>query len=96
MRAIPAPGAAAQPRSFFDKLNDWARAEGMGGLGYIIFEGRWREKVRSPSSSMPSSTAALKEASGAGDGDAVFFVCQDKGEAEKVCRHRPENASATS
>ncbi len=25
VRAIPAPGAAAQPRSFFDKLNDWAR-----------------------------------------------------------------------
>ena len=27
VRAIPAPGAAAQPRSFFDKLNDWARSE---------------------------------------------------------------------
>ena len=25
MRAIPAPGAARQPRSFFDKLNDWAK-----------------------------------------------------------------------
>src|SRR5690606_28033718 len=25
VRAIPAPGAATQPRSFFDKLNDWAR-----------------------------------------------------------------------
>src|SRR5690348_14835989 len=24
VRAIPAPGAAAQPRSFFDRLNDWA------------------------------------------------------------------------
>src|SRR5476649_1761213 len=28
VRAIPAPGAAARPRSFFDKLNDWARGEG--------------------------------------------------------------------
>jgi aspartyl-tRNA synthetase len=34
VRAIPAPGAAAQPRSFFDKLNDWARSEGAAGLGY--------------------------------------------------------------
>ena len=34
---IPAPGAAERPRSFFDKLNDWARSEGAGGLGYIIF-----------------------------------------------------------
>ncbi|MEA2858117.1 MAG: aspartyl-tRNA synthetase, partial [Methylobacteriaceae bacterium] len=38
VRAIPAPGAAAQPRSFFDKLNDWARGEGAPGLGYIILE----------------------------------------------------------
>jgi aspartyl-tRNA synthetase len=38
VRAIPAPGAAKQPRSFFDKLNDWARGEGAPGLGYIIFE----------------------------------------------------------
>src|SRR3546814_11812816 len=36
VRAIPAPGAAAKPRSFFDKLNDWARGEGAAGLGYII------------------------------------------------------------
>src|SRR6476660_610816 len=37
VRAIPAPGAAAQPRSFFDKLNDWARGEGAPGLGYVVF-----------------------------------------------------------
>src|SRR3546814_7461530 len=37
VRAIPAPGAAARPRSFFDKLNDWARGEGAAGLGYIIY-----------------------------------------------------------
>jgi aspartyl-tRNA synthetase len=38
--AIPAPGAAAMPRSFFDGLNAWARDEGAGGLGYIVFAGR--------------------------------------------------------
>ena len=38
VRAIPAPGAAPQPRSFFDKLNEWARGEGAPGLGYVIFE----------------------------------------------------------
>src|SRR5829696_2098846 len=39
VRAIPAPDAAAQPRSWFDKLNDWARQEmGAPGLGYIVFE----------------------------------------------------------
>jgi len=38
VRAIPAPGAARQPRSFFDKLSDWAKGEGAKGLGYIIFD----------------------------------------------------------
>ena len=28
VRGIPAPGAGAQPRSFFDKLNDWAKGRG--------------------------------------------------------------------
>src|SRR5579862_444838 len=37
VRAIPAPGAAARPRSFFDRLNDWVRGEGAPGLGYIVF-----------------------------------------------------------
>jgi aspartyl-tRNA synthetase len=27
VRAIPGPQAGAQPRSWFDKLNDWARQE---------------------------------------------------------------------
>jgi aspartyl-tRNA synthetase len=38
VRAIPATGAGAQPRSFFDKLNEWARGEGAAGLGYVILE----------------------------------------------------------
>ncbi len=37
VRAIRVPGSAQKPRSFFDKLNDWAREQGMAGLGYIIF-----------------------------------------------------------
>ena len=46
VRAIPAPGAASQPRSFFDKLNDWAKAEGAGGLGYIVYRCRTARRVR--------------------------------------------------
>jgi aspartyl-tRNA synthetase len=39
VRAIPAPGAAGQPRSFFDKLNDWARSEMQApGLGYVVYD----------------------------------------------------------
>ena len=37
IRAIPAPNTREQPRSFFDKMNEWARSEGFAGLGYLRF-----------------------------------------------------------
>ncbi len=41
VRAIPAPNTADKPRSFFDKLNDWARKDMQAaGLGYITFTDR--------------------------------------------------------
>ena len=82
VRAIPAPGAAAQPRSFFDRLNDWARDEGAGGLGYIVFE---EGEAKGPIARFLDSARmqALREATGTGDGDAVFFSC---GEADRAAR----------
>ena len=82
VRAIPAPGAADRPRSFFDKLNEWARAEGAGGLGYIVFEGG---EAKGPIARFLDATrmGRLKESAGVGDGDAVFFVCA---EAPKAAR----------
>src|SRR5437762_159548 len=35
VRAVVAPKAGAQPRSFFDKLNEWGRAQDMPGVGYV-------------------------------------------------------------
>ena len=35
--AIPAPNTEGQPRTFFDKLNNWAKDEGQGGMGYVQF-----------------------------------------------------------
>ena len=82
VRAIPAPGAAAQPRSFFDKLNDWARDEGAPGLGYILFDpadGAGKGPIAKfvP----PEAQAAIRDAAGAKAGDAVFFVCMKPDEA---------------
>ncbi len=82
IRAIRAPGAAGQPRSFFDKLNDWARAEGAGGLGYIIFEAAG---AKGPIAKHldDDRLARLRAATAAADGDAVFFVSAPKRAAEK-------------
>jgi aspartyl-tRNA synthetase len=82
VRAIPAPGAASQPRSFFDKLNDWAKAEGAGGLGYIVYD---QDGAKGPiARNLEIDRAeAIRVAAGARPGDAVFFVAGKKDVAEK-------------
>lgn len=74
VRAIPAPGGAAKPRSWFDGLNAWAREEGAGGLGYITFA-NGEAKGPIAKNLEPDRIAAIKAAVGAEDGDAVFFAC---------------------
>ena len=82
VRAIPAPGAAAQPRSFFDKLNDWAKAEGAGGLGYIVYDA---DGPKGPIARNlePDRAEAIRVAAGLKPGDAVFFAAGNKDTAAK-------------
>jgi aspartyl-tRNA synthetase len=87
VRAIPAPGAASQPRSFFDKLNDWARGEGAPGLGYIIFESEGGTlSGKGPIAKFLSAEAQKKiaEKAGLNAGDAVFFACDQEAKAAKL------------
>jgi aspartyl-tRNA synthetase len=90
VRAVPAPGAATQPRSFFDKLNEWARAEGQGGLGYVVYEA---DGPKGPIARNlePDRAEAIRSACGLHAGDAVFFVAGKQDVAEKfagVVRNR--------
>jgi aspartyl-tRNA synthetase len=82
VRAIPAPGAADRPRGFFDKLNDWARAEGAGGLGYIQFAA---DGAKGPIAKNLEAERvdAIRAACGLQPGDAVFFAAGKKDEAPK-------------
>ena len=82
VRAIPAPGAASQPRSFFDKLNDWAKAEGAGGLGYIVYDA---EGPKGPiARNLEAERAeAVRAACALQAGDAVFFAAGKRDEAAK-------------
>ncbi|HEC00544.1 MAG TPA: aspartate--tRNA ligase, partial [Sphingomonadales bacterium] len=84
VRAIPAPGAGgAKARSFFDKMNDWARGEGYAGLGYIRFkEG---EALGPIAKNLDDDRLAqLREIAGLGDDDGVFFACGKEMEAAKL------------
>ncbi len=87
VRAIPAPGAAKQPRSFFDKLNDWAKGEGAPGLGYIIFEADGDALVgKGPIAKFLPAAAQQEIVATAGlrAGDAVFFACDKEAKAAKL------------
>jgi aspartyl-tRNA synthetase len=74
VRAIPSPKTADLPRSFFDKLNDWAKKEGQGGLGYIIFD---KDEAKGPIASKLTKEQIdnLKKISNSKVGDSLFFVC---------------------
>jgi aspartyl-tRNA synthetase len=82
VRAIPAPGAGANPRSFFDKLGEWAKDEGQGGLGYIIYDAAG---PRGPIARNlePERAEAIRLACGLGTGDAVFFTAGKAEDASK-------------
>jgi aspartyl-tRNA synthetase len=82
VRGIPAPGTASHPRSFFDKLNEWAREQGAPGLGYIVFA---EEGARGPIARHldEMSLGQLQELTGTSTGDALFFVCDQRKAAEK-------------
>ncbi|HZT20163.1 MAG TPA: aspartate--tRNA ligase [Dongiaceae bacterium] len=83
VRAVPAPGTAERPRSFFDKLNEWAREQGAPGLGYVVLaDGAGRGPIAKNLD--PGRVTALRQASGLGDGDSLFFVCDRKAAAEKL------------
>ncbi len=82
VRAIPAPGTAANPRSFFDKLNEWAREQGAGGLGYIQFDS---DGAKGPIARNlePERAEAIRAACGLNAGDSVFFAAGKKDETPK-------------
>jgi aspartyl-tRNA synthetase len=88
VRAIPAPGAAAQPRSWFDKLNEWARSEmGAGGLGYFVFEQEGGALVaKGPIAKFVPAEVQARIAARAGvkAGDAVFFAAGKEADAAKL------------
>jgi aspartyl-tRNA synthetase len=88
VRGIPAPGAAGQPRSFFDKLNDWARKEMQApGLGYIVLEaGDGGVEGKGPIAKfVPVEVQrAMAKHAGVGAGDALFFAAGATGDAVKL------------
>jgi len=83
VRAVPAPGAGTNPRSFFDGMNEWARAEGFAGLGYINLKGG---EPGGPIAKNLGDEAAAKliAALGLGPDDGVFFAAGKAADAARL------------
>jgi len=83
IRAIPAPGAGAGSRKFFDDMNNWARGEGYSGLGYVnIKDGVPGGPIAKNHGE--EATAKLIAALGLSENDGVFFAAGKGGQAAKL------------
>jgi aspartyl-tRNA synthetase len=85
VRAIPAPGGGS--RKFCDRMNSWAQAQGLPGMGYIF----WRDgenglEAAGPLAKNigPERTEAIRQQLHLNKGDAAFFLAGKPHEFEGV------------
>ncbi len=84
VRAIPAPGTADKPRSFFDKMIAFAQENGAKGLAYIIYDENGEGKGPIAKFLDADKHEELKTKAGLSAGDAVFFSSGAEGEAANI------------
>ena len=86
VRCVVAKNVSSKPRSFFDNLDKGSKAEGASGLGYIILENNnGNLEGKGPIAKFFSNDAinTLCKKVNAVGGDAIFFICDIKKNAEK-------------
>ena len=72
VRAIVLPNQAEKPRSFFDKLDAFAKENEMGGMAYIALAQAGAKGIAKLLSA--EKLAEIKQTLGMNDGDAVLFM----------------------
>ena len=72
IRAIKAPAAGNKPRSFFDKLDGYAKEEGFGGMAYVALSDNGAKGIAKYFSEEKMNE--LKALFDVKDGDAVLFM----------------------
>lgn len=83
VKAIHVEGGAGLSRKQIDTFTDIAKSEGAGGLAYIKYENG--ESVSPIAKFLTSDElASIKQRTGAGDGDAVFFGTDRRETVNKV------------
>ena len=83
VKAICVENGASLTRSQIDQFTEKARKLGASGLAYIMYE-NGIEKSPIAKFLQPEELTKIKEATGAKDGDAVFFCSDDRAKVNKI------------
>ena len=83
VRAIPVHGISDRPRSFFDRLVDYAQSIGSKGLAYLVWNAG---DIKGPIAKFLTEEhlSHITTRGKIGDGDVVFFICDQKNNAERI------------
>ena len=87
VRSIVTKQTVEKPRSFFDRIDKWARSEGASGLAYFSFEesdGKISGKGTIGKLFSEDSLKEIMKITGAEIGDSMFFACGSQSEVERI------------
>ncbi|MDC0232462.1 aspartate--tRNA ligase [Pelagibacteraceae bacterium] len=77
VKGIIVKDTSDKPRSFFDKLNNWAREEGAAGLGYISYaDNEYKGPIAKNLDDKRLNQLQLK------DSESIFFICDKQKDAQ--------------
>ncbi|MGD9568973.1 MAG: aspartate--tRNA ligase [Sedimentibacter sp.] len=84
VRAINVPDCAAQSKSFFEKMLEFAMKIGMKGLGYLKVDDKMKYQGPIDKFLSDKDKEELKEVAGLKPGCVLFFIADDKEYAPKL------------
>ena len=86
VRCIVTKKTKDKPRSFFDNIDKWAKAEGFSGLAYFTLEKNNEISAKGPVGKFFSkeSLEEIMQKTGAKIGDSIFLACNNQKELERI------------
>ncbi|MDR1365435.1 MAG: aspartate--tRNA ligase [Holosporales bacterium] len=75
VRSIAVRNCISEPRSFFDRMNDWAKGIGLPGLGYISMTSDSEFKGPIAKFLNEAELNEIARVNGMSQGDVAFFIC---------------------
>ncbi len=86
VRCIVTKKTKDKPRSFFDNIDKWAKAEGSSGLAYFTLEKNNQISAKGPVGKFFSkeSLEEIMQKTGAKIGDSIFLACNNQKELERI------------